>query len=170
MGIAVDQELERVMMAADEIGIRLEIVAGVPYWEMQPGYRHQQVARRIADSLSRGKSNHDCACVSALDVGIRFHDGSVKRPDVSIFCREPDEQDGLVTLIPEAVVEVVSPGYEAKDFEIGPSFYLSQGVRDVVVHDPRSGRTVHFRSSQTNEIILPAQIEFLCGCAVEISR
>ena len=33
---------------------------------------------------------------------------------------EPDEQDDAITLLPEAVIEVVSKGYEAKDLEIGP--------------------------------------------------
>lgn len=51
----------------------------------------------------------------------------LKRQDTSIFCREPAEekQKNAPTLIPEAVVEVVSKGYEAKDLEIGPPFYPS---------------------------------------------
>ena len=59
---------------------------------------------------------------------MQFSDGSLKRPDISIFCREPDEQDDAVTLVPEAVIEVVSKGYEAKDLQIAPDFYLSRGV------------------------------------------
>ncbi len=81
----------------------------------------------------------DCGCVHALDVYIQFPNG-LKRPDISIFCREPGEaeQDSFLTMVPEAVVEVVSQGYEAKDLEIGPPFYLSQGVKDVIVFDPRT--------------------------------
>jgi hypothetical protein len=30
-----------------------------------------------------------------------------------------------VTLVPEVVIEVISPGYEKKDTEIGAPFYLS---------------------------------------------
>ena len=57
----------------------------------------------------------------------RFADGSLKRPDISILCREPDEseQDNTITLIPEAVIEIISEGYEAKDLEISPNFYLA---------------------------------------------
>lgn len=62
----------------------------------------------------------------------------MKRPDISLFCREPDEQDEAIRLVPEAVIEVVSAGYEAKDLEIGPRFYLTQGVKDIIVFDPHT--------------------------------
>lgn len=69
----------------------------------------------------------------------------LQRPDIAIFCREPEELDEAITLLPEAVVEVVSRGYEAKDLEIGPRFYLSQGVKDVVVFDPYTLLVLHLR-------------------------
>lgn len=65
-----------------------------------------------------------------------------------MHCREPDELDEAITLIPEAVVEVVSKGYEAKDLEIGPRFYLSQGVRDVIVVAPLTLLVLHVRADQ----------------------
>lgn len=155
-------------MAADEIGVRLEIVSGIPTWELQPGFRHQRIAFQIADSLSKNKSKGNCGWIPALDVGIKFPDGSVKRPDIAVFCREPDEQDGLVLLVPEAVIEVISPGYEAKDLEIGPTFYLSQGVRDVVVHDPRTRDTFHFRGDSKEKFKSPMTVDLHCGCSVRI--
>jgi Uma2 family endonuclease len=168
VGLTIDKDLEKIMAAADEIGVRLEVVGGVPTWELHPNYRHQRTATLVSSSLMRSPTGNDCGCISALDVGIRFPDGSMKRPDVSIFCREPDEQDELITLVPEAVVEVLSPGYEAKDLEIGPGFYLSQGVRDIIVVDPRSGRIVHFRADVTYEASAPKVIELLCGCVISV--
>ena len=53
-----------------------------------------------------------------------------------VLCREPDEEDDAVTLIPEAVIEVVSRGSEMKDLELNPPFYLSRGIKDVVVANP----------------------------------
>ncbi len=55
---------------------------------------------------------------------MQFPDGSLRRPDVAIFCREPDEQDDAITLVPEAVIEVVNKGYVQRsclfgDFEPG---------------------------------------------------
>ena len=114
-------------LRADALGIRLEMVAGLPIWEPHPVYKHQKEVDRIRSSLT---SN---ACVHTANVYVSFPDGSLKRPDISIFCQEPAEQEEAVTLVPEAVIEVISKGYEAKDLEIGPQFYLAQGVKDAVV-------------------------------------
>jgi Uma2 family endonuclease len=115
-------------LRADELGIRLEIVAGLPIWEAYPLYRHQKAVGRIRATIKPAPSRPiERACVHASAVYVSFPDGSLKRPDIAIFCREPDEEDEAITLIPEAVIEVISKGYEAKDLEIGPHFYLSQG-------------------------------------------
>ena len=55
---------------------------------------------------------------------------------------------GAVTVVPEAVVEIVSEGSELKDFEIGPVFYLAQGVKDVLVLDPDFDKIIHHSMSQ----------------------
>lgn len=104
----------------------------------------------------------------ASNVYVQFKDGSLKRPDVSIFCREPDEQEDAVTLVPEAVVEMLSKGGEAKDLELGPPSYLSQGVRDVIVFDPNTLLVLHARSDQTRRLVSPQVIELECGCRLEV--
>ncbi len=157
------------LLHADELGIRLEIVGGLPLWEFQPLYRHQKHVDRIRSSIEAVESSDDpdCACVHVSDVYIQFPNG-LKRPDISIFCREPDEseQDGALTLIPEAVIEVVSRGFEAKDLEIGPPFYISQGVKDVVVFDPTTLLVLHVRKDRTERKVSPADIFLECGCRV----
>jgi Uma2 family endonuclease len=156
-------------LRADELGIRLEVVNGLPIWETQPLYRHQKHAERIAQSIRPRPDAEACACVHALDVYVQFPNG-LKRPDISIFCREPteDEQDEALTLIPEAVIEVVSKGYEAKDLEIGPPFYLSQGVKDVIVFDPTTLLVLHVRKDHVSRAVAPVEIELQCGCLVGI--
>jgi Uma2 family endonuclease len=99
---------------------------------------------------------------------VSFSDRSLKRPDVAIFCREPDEQEDAITLIPEAVIEVVSKGYEAKDLEIGPPFYLSRGVKDVIVFDPTSLLVLHARRDGTTRQVSPQVIDLECGCTVTV--
>ena len=158
-------DLFKLLQNADEAGVRLEIVGGLPLWEFSPAPRHQIAIDRIRASLKRGgASEPGCACVHLSDVYVSFPDGSLKRPDVSIFCREPDEQDEAVTLVPEAVIEVVSAGYEAKDIEIGPRFYLSQGVKDVVVFDPHTLLVLHVRRDSVTRQVSPVTIDLECGC------
>lgn len=153
------------LLRADELGIKLEIVNGLPLWEAHPVYKHQKAIDRIRATITPIALNDEvCACIHASDVYVSFPDGSLKRPDIAIFCREPDEEDEAITLVPEAVIEIISKGYEAKDLEIGPSFYLSQGVKDVVVFNPYTLEVLHVRRDGAARKTSPVAIELECGC------
>lgn len=159
--------MESKFLRADELGIRLEIVAGLPIWEASPLYRHQKAIDRIRATIQRSASGPDknpCDCVHIADVYVSFPDGSLKRPDIAIFCTEPPEDDEAITLVPKAVIEIISKGYEAKDLEIGPHFYLSQGVKDVVVFDPYTLLVLHARRDRTTRQVSPVEITLECGC------
>ena len=163
-----DADFAALLQRADEAGVRLELVGGLPLWEAAPARRHQQAVDHIRASIQPYPQATDtgggCACFHLADVYIRFPDGSLKRPDISIFCREPDELDEAITLVPEAVIEVVSPGYEAKDLEISPRFYLLQGVKDVVVFDPHTLFVLHMRKNGVTRQVSPVTITLACGC------
>jgi|SRR3990172_2139049 len=155
------------LFQADELGIRLEIVGGLPIWEPYPVWKHQKAVDRIRatiDKVQDAGNRKECACVHAADVYVNFPDGSLKRPDIAIFCREPDEEEEAITIVPEAVIEVISKGFEAKDIEIGPYFYLTQGVKDVVVFNPYTLSVLHVRRSSASRHISPVTIELECGC------
>jgi hypothetical protein len=153
-------------LKANEIGIKLEITAGMYSWETMPVVRHQKTIDRIRTSIKPIRA--DCTCVHYTDIYISFPDGSLKRPDISIFCREPDEQDQAVTLLPEAVVEIISEGYEAKDLEINPSFYLSQGIKDVIVYDPQTNFIFHARKDGRKNYTLTQTFRLECGCELRV--
>lgn len=57
----------------------------------------------------------------------------------------------------------MSKGYEAKDLEIGPQFYLSQGVKDVVVFNPYTLFVLHVRRDEVARHVSPVGIQLLCG-------
>ncbi|NOT62617.1 MAG: hypothetical protein HOP19_20620 [Acidobacteria bacterium] len=82
-----------------------------------------------------------CECKHYSNLHIKFPNGSDKRPDISIFCNEPTETD---TGVSEAVIEIISRGYEKKDLELRPPVYLSQGVKDILVFDPYTEIIYHF--------------------------
>jgi Uma2 family endonuclease len=154
-------------LRAEELGIRLEMVGGLPIWEPHPVWKHQKAVDRIRGTIATAGAATEgdvCGCVHAADVYIQFPDGSLKRPDISIFCEEPSEQEEAITLVPEAVIEVISKGYEAKDLEIGPRFYLSQGVKDVVVFDPYTLVVLHVRADGAERKVSPVDIKLECGC------
>jgi Uma2 family endonuclease len=159
-------------LRAEEFGVRLEIVGGLPLWEPYPVYKHQKAVDRIRATIRKvspsteGEASYDCVHVS--DVYVSFPDGSLKRPDISLFCREPEEEEEAIKLVPEAVIEVISKGYEAKDLEIGPSFYLSQGVKDVVVFNPYTLAVLHVRGDGATRHVSPVEIALSCGCACTV--
>lgn len=163
--------MDEKFLRADELGIRLEIVSGLPIWEAHPVYKHQEQVDRIRATIEQGKKSSSsrarkCACVHAADVYVNFPDGSLKRPDISIFCRKftEEEKEEAIKLVPEAVIEVVSKGYEAKDLEIAPRFYLSQGVKDVVIFDPYTLVVLHVRRDGVKRLVSPVGLAFECGC------
>jgi Uma2 family endonuclease len=164
--------LDSKFLRAEEFGIRLEIVSGLPIWEPYPVYKHQKAIDRIRATISQiavaAENESACPCVHTSDVYISFPDGSLKRPDISIFCREPEEEEEAIKLVPEAVIEVISKGYEAKDLEIGPQFYLSQGVKDVVVFNPYTLLVLHVRRDEVARHVSPVEIQLLCGCRCEV--
>jgi hypothetical protein len=81
----------------------------------------------------------------------------------------PARLDGAITdLVPGAVIEVLSDGYEQKDRD-AVALYLTSGVQDVVLVDPRL-RTMEWhrmnQASQTHQ--LPAACTLTMGCLLEI--
>jgi Uma2 family endonuclease len=161
--------VEELINQADEAGYRFEMVQGIGMWELMPGKRHQKTVFRIQSSIRPvQKTDGYCGCFHASDVLIRFPDGSMKRPDISVFCREPDEEDEAITLLPEAVIEVLSKGYEAKDLVLGAKFYPEQGVKDVVILDPISLEVIHIANGAEARMKSPVQLMFQCGCICDV--
>ncbi len=157
------------LLRAEELGIKLEIVNGLPVWEASPVIRHQTAVDRIRDSIKRTEStSKTCDCFHVADIYIQFPDGSLKRPDISVFCRTPVETDEAVKEIPDAVIEIISKGYEKKDLEIGVPFYLASGVKDVVVFNPYTNEMLHFSNGEKREMTSPVRVEFECGCGCTV--
>jgi Uma2 family endonuclease len=157
--------LEEILMSADEQGFRLELVHGLGIWEAQPALRHQTTVDRVRSTIHRGtEEGSDCACFHVADVYVLFPDGSFKRPDVSVFCREPEEQETAITLIPEAVIEIISKGNEAKDLQFGATFYIENGVKDAVIFNPYTNEVRHFTRRGLSVLSSPADLVFECGC------
>jgi len=162
------KNIDDLFMIADEAGVRLEIVDGLPTWEALPNLTHQETIDRLRQTLTPGDHSGECACLHYSDLHIKFPDGSDKRPDISIFCHRPSETDSAVTEVPQAVIEVLSKGYEKKDLELGPPFYLRHGVQDVIVYDPSSKIARHFTATGQCEYESSITLRLQCGCQVTL--
>ena len=157
------------LLRSEQLGIRLEIVNGLPVWEASPVLKHQIAVDRIRESLKHPDTNDkSCDCFHAADIYVQFPDGSLKRPDISIFCKTPAETDNALKETPDAVIEIISKGYEKKDLEIGVPFYLANGIKDIVVFNPYTMEIAHFRPAETRNLTSPAVIELECGCVCTV--
>ena len=148
-----------------EGAVKLEITRGVPTWEAYPSIIHQETIDLIRASIEPGIGGAtECGCFHYSDIYIQFMDGSIKRPDISIFCQRPPRQEESLTTIPQTVIEIISPGYKFKDLALNPPFYLEQNVEDVVIVDPRTGAVSHFSlRSDTVEYQAPVTLTLQCG-------
>lgn len=71
-------------------------------------------------------------------------------------------------MLPGAVIEIVGAGYEAKDLDLAPGFYLGQGVRDVIVFDPRTLMVLHHRRDGVRRLTSPQEFALECGCVCTV--
>jgi hypothetical protein len=160
--------VEAIVMS-DEAPIRASFVEGVGIWERAPGVRHQKAVYRIQTSVTPAAGlGLAAACVHAGDVLVRFPDGSILRPGSAIFSREPDELDDPVTLLPEAVIEVLNQGHHAKDLAVCVPFYRRHGVKDIIVLDPVSKQVLHVRADGERKHTSPVTLSLECGCEVTV--
>jgi len=168
--------IEDLILQTDASGapVRLEYVRGRLKVEASPASRHQMTAKAIESSL-RPLPGRDagCLCFSLQDVLIRFpdRDGSLKRPDIAIFCERPPEVDEALDMLPAAVIEILSLGYEEKDLgDDGAPFYLACGVADVLVVDPRSRVVLHYQpgAPKPKTLQAPITVDLACGCRCTI--
>ena len=159
---------EAMEQAAHEAGIKLEYVNGIPVWEASPVIRHQSKTLEIQFSMMSFAKESGCDCIPLADISIRFPDGSLKRPDISVYCAMPPERDTSTTQIPEAVIEIISKGYEKKDSEISLPFYLAQRIADIALFDPATNRVAHYQEGKLNEYDSPVELTFACGCRATI--
>ena len=161
-------KLWNLMARAEELGLRLEMTDVGIVWETMPGLRHQELAIAIYGAVLPLGGEGGCECYRALDVPVRFPSGVVKRPDVSIFCRRPAQDEGFVDAVPEAIVEITSPDYEGKDLVSGPPLYLANGVKDVIVLHRSRGEVHHWTAAGPRKLLSPATITLVCGCQVTV--
>jgi Uma2 family endonuclease len=164
-----DRDLDQ-LIAERQVRLMLLGPQQRPIWEASPSPLHQIFVRDIEASIrASADSDAGCICEHIADAYIRLPDGSLVRPDIAIFCAPIPRQREAYADVPAAVIEIVSPNYEAKDYEELPPVYLANGVRDVVVVDPEQSVFTHYRSGHPRSIQqLPHQVRLECGCSVQL--
>lgn len=168
MSLPTYQDIQRLAYQ----GVRLEITGGRTTWEALPGALHNGVVDDIRQNLTRSNSpTATCGCHHIADTYIEFAPSLLRRPDIALFCEKPPRPDGAITgLIPGAVIEVLSTGYEQKDRD-AVALYLGAGVLDVLLVDPRRRMAEWHRQGEPSRFLeLPATCDLQMGCILPIDR
>ncbi len=160
---------EELILKADAIGIKLEFIGGLPVWEASPVALHQLEVDRLRASI-KPQPDSACGCAHLADSLFKFPDGSLKRPDIAILCALPPREELVQALrvVPEAVVEIISEGYEDKDLKLAPGFYLGQGVKDVLIFHPVTLEVWHHRRDGVIGFTSPKTFALECGCEITV--
>jgi Uma2 family endonuclease len=133
--------------ALEDDGYQYELIRGELVRMPPSGFDHSDIGVGIGGELRRYARQHQLGRVTGADGGYVFERGpdTLLAPDAA-FTREerlpPREQrQGFVAVVPDLIVEVVSPSDRARSVANKIAIYLGTGVREVWVVDPRQ-RTV----------------------------
>lgn len=154
--------------------VKLLIVGGEHIWEASPSSEHQMTVDEIRATIhpAWNGSGTDCGCHHLADTYLWLGEESLVRPDIAIWCRRPPRQRAALRVIPQAVVEIISPDYAEKDLEKLPPKYLAAGVLDVLVYDPTTGAITWWDQEggveEPQHLTAPQTIRLRCDCQVTI--
>jgi Uma2 family endonuclease len=120
---------------------RTELVRGVLVVREPAGYRHGEVAARVAKVLMDHVDRNDLGRVLAAETGFKLSadPDTVRAPDVAFIRRErlPDPPPrGFAALAPDLVVEVLSPDNRPGEVLSKVGDWLNAGCALVWVVDP----------------------------------
>lgn len=154
-------------------GVRLEVTGGRTTWEAYPGALHNGVVDDIRHNLTQDNQQAaaPCGCHHIADTYIAFGPHLLRRPDIAVFCEKPPRPDGAITgVVPGAIIEVLSDGYEQKDRDV-TALYLAVGVCDVILVDLRAQTATWYQTGVAPQTLdLPTTLSLQMGCVLRIDR
>jgi Uma2 family endonuclease len=157
MAVAIP-ETKRSMMTAAEFEAnqpregRFELLAGEIVEMAAAGGQHSRVGTRFLSRLDAFVDEHGLGGAYGPDTGfvIQEHPDTVVVPDVAFVRADrlppEDEQAGFLRLVPDLVLEVVSPYDTRREVADKVALYLAVGVKAILVADVRPMQIVVHRS------------------------
>jgi prevent-host-death family protein len=151
---------EEYMNLVNESDQRYELIDGVIYLMVSPGFNHQVVVNEIAGHFYNYFKGKSCRSLTApLDVRLfgyatKFEeDSNVVQPDVVVICDEEkvnkyNKYEGIPTLI----VEVLSPSTKGKDMAIKLNLYMKSGVLEYWIVNLEDKSVIQYSFSQERDI------------------
>lgn len=139
--------------------LRMELVRGVPVETPMPDFRHGKVCARMTRYLDEFAEANDVGHVAGNDtfVKVATNPDTIRGGDVlfTSYERLPKGEvpAGVLDVIPELVVEVVSPTNLWTDLFTKVLEYLDAGVKVVVILDPTTKTASTYRPNVVQTVL-----------------
>lgn len=155
------------LMTGDELlemqsrtGKKFDLVKGKPIEVSPTGFRHGIIAARMLQKISNFAEERDLGYVTGAETGVYLsrQPDTVRAADVAFFSKEKFQtgndlsEQGFSIIVPDLIVEVVSPNDTRKEVAEKASQWLAAGVRLVWIVEPQT-ETAQVYSTQGKQTI-----------------
>ena len=133
---------------------RLELIDGVIYDMSSPTAMHQVITGIIFNKVANYIAKKKGKCIpiiSPIDVQLDCDDKTIVQPDVIIVCDRDKIKKGVVYGAPDFAVEVLSPSTRKKDKTLKLHKYLTAGVREYWIIDPKKKTVVVYAQDEEED-------------------
>jgi Uma2 family endonuclease len=139
-----------------------EYIAG-EYFEVSPSsYDHSKFGARFAGRMEQHATDNDLGEVVGADIGILFRESPrlLLGPDAAFVQKDrlppEDERQQFLRVVPDLVVEVVSPSDSHREVLAKVALYLELGVRLVWLVDPEAKTVTVYRIGRDPQVFTVA--------------
>ncbi|WP_338833512.1 hypothetical protein MHLNE_24430 [Moorella humiferrea] len=128
---------------------RYEVVEGELLLTPSPGFKHQDVVRKLAGLLSAWIEGQNLGVVITAPFDVVLARDTVLQPDIVYLARENYHRLTNVCLqgAPDLVIEVISPSTIRRDRISKSRLYLKYGVKEYWLVDPEGGTVEIFTNT-----------------------
>lgn len=135
------------LLTADEFlridfgsGLKAELDNGVIRMMAGGSARHDRIQINLIIALGARLRGSGCR-PRGPDMAVRTHDGSIRYPDVSIYCGSPPDEDRTSLDDPKVLIEILSASTQAEDRGVKLQEYKAlASVDTIVLADPERER------------------------------
>lgn len=153
----------------------LELIAGEAVVVLPLGAPASEAQGELHLALRRWQELAADQGLVLQDVLVAFPDGSRPAPDISWWSaeRRPTISRGAVRVVPDLVIEVLSPSTRPNDEGVKRELYMRSGVRELWLVDPDARTVTRVRPGADDEVLGEGETltsELLDGFALEVAR
>lgn len=129
---------------------RYEIIEGDLYLTPSPGFKHQNVVRKLARLLADWVESRDLGVVITAPFDVVLQEETILQPDILYLARENYHRltDSCLKGPPDLVVEVISPASARQDRIKKSRLYQQHGVKEYWLVEPEAATVEIFTNAQ----------------------